>query len=74
MEVQAYTLDDFFRVQGEFDLPNGKKIYLRSLSDNEQSIRREAAIIASRNKRLELRDEKSPAFARLIEPILTMPN
>ena len=69
MEVQAYTLDDFFRVQGEFDLPNGKKIYLRSLSDNEQSIRREAAIIASRNKRLELRDEKSPAFARLIEPL-----
>ena len=67
--VKPYSLDDFFRVQGEFDLPDGKKIYLRSLSDNEQSIRRQAANLASRDKRLEFRDEESSAFIRFIAPL-----
>jgi len=64
-----YSLDDFFRVQAEFDLPSGKKIYLRSLSDDEQSIRRKAAVVASRNRRKELRDHSTAAFADFVEPV-----
>ena len=68
-EYKSYSLDDFYRVQGTFDLPDGKKIYLRSLSDDEQNMRRKAATVVSRNRRKELRDESSAAFADFVQPV-----
>lgn len=68
-EYSSYSLDSFYRVQGEFTLPDGKKIYLRSLSDDEQNIRRKAAVVASRNARKELRDDSTAAYADFVQPV-----
>jgi len=67
--VEDYTLDRFYRVQGEVQLPDGSTIYLRSLSDSEIGIRRKAAVLAARGRREELRDEKGAAFRDFIKPI-----
>jgi len=67
--VKDYTLDQYLRVLDEMPLPDGKAIYLRSLSDNEMKLRREAAMLASRNKRIELRDESSAAFLKFLAPL-----
>jgi hypothetical protein len=67
--MQDYSLDQYLRVLDEIPLPNSKVIYLRSLSDNEMKLRREAAMLASRNRRIELRDESSAAFLQFIIPL-----
>lgn len=67
--MKDYTLDRFYRVQDEVKLPDGKMIYLRSLSDGEMGIRRKAATLAARACREELRDENGAAFRDFIAPI-----
>lgn len=69
MTEDQYTLDRFFRVQSDFALPKKGTIYLRSLSDDEMGMRQKAAVLAARNKRLELRDESSAAFIELVDVI-----
>lgn len=67
--MQDYTLDQYLRVLEEMPLPDGRVIYLRSLSDNEMKLRQKAAMIASRSKRVELRDENSAAFLEFLAPL-----
>lgn len=65
----GYDLDDFFRVTTKLELPGGKTLYLRALSDWETRQRTEAALVASTKRRRELRDSESVAHATYIEPI-----
>lgn len=67
--MQDYTLDQYLRVLEEMPLPDGRVIYLRSLSDNEMKLRQKAAMFASRTRRVELRDENSAAFLEFLAPL-----
>ena len=67
--MEDYTLDRFFRVQGEVKLPDGSTIYLRSLSDSEMGMRRKAAMLAALKRRQELQDENGAAFRNFIAPL-----
>lgn len=65
----GYDLDQFFRVKTQIELPRGITVYMRVLSDWETRQRTEAAIVASAQKRRELRDPESIAHATYIESI-----
>ena len=67
--MQDYSLDQYLRVLDKMPLPDGRVIYLRSLSDNEMKLRQKAAMVASRSKRVELRDENSAAFLEFLAPL-----
>jgi len=71
---EGYSLDRYFRVKAEVKMPDGSVAYIRSLSDDEMSVRRKAATVASRNRRMSLRDESSSAFLDFVQPVENAPD